>query len=234
MVSTLKSFWNSKFQISLAILVIQIIAIFDLLILMELTTPEIGVLENGTMSVIDGVFGLFLTILNARFMSFFFHGMKWYAFLLLIILSTILGGYLSTIPMSQDFSTGQLIFIISSVILGYFPPLIAMVYILMDSLKTDDDKVYKLIGAANLFILFPILFSGILFSLELIHPMIEGLQFQSLMDCIYFYTKLSFYGATGMEPPIKESSALLKNGLSIESFFMDLFTLLMLGRLVEK
>ena len=146
----------------------------------------------------------------------------------------VLTALINEIPVQGNYPTAELMLIIFSTLLGYIPPLTAMIFILVDSLRTKDDKIYRLVGAANLFILFPIIFGGLLFSLELIQPMGSELKFTSMLDAIYFYTKLSFYGATGFEAPLENISILLKNALTVESFFMDLFALLMLGRLVEK
>lgn len=232
--SAIQNFWNSKFQISLGILILQIISIGDLMILTELTKPEIAVMQQQTFLVIDGLASIFLTILNARFLYFFLTKKSFYGYILLMVLSMVLTGFVNEIPVRITYTTAELTLIIFSTLLGYIPPLTAMIYILIDSLRTKDDKIYRLVGAANLFILFPIIFGGLLFSLELIQPMGSESNFTSLFEAIYFYTKLSFYGATGFDAPIENISVLLKNALTVESFFMDLFALLMLGRLVEK
>ncbi|MFZ9504823.1 MAG: hypothetical protein ACO263_09665 [Cyclobacteriaceae bacterium] len=232
--SVFQNFWNSKFQISFAILGLQIIAVADLMILMELANPSIAAVDSTALSIFDGAASILLAILNARFMYFFLSKKKYYGYVALMVFSIVLTGWVTGIPFSNNYPLEQLVLIVFSTILGYLPPLMAMIYILIDSLQAKDDKVYRLVGAANLFILFPIIFGGILFSLEMVHPMVVNKTFTSLMDAIYFYTKLSFYGATGFESPVENISALLKNALTLESFFMDLFALLMLGRLVEK
>lgn len=232
--SAFRNFWNSKFQISLGILVLQIISIGDLMILTELVKPEVSVMPFQIFMVIDGLASILLTILNARFLYFFLSKKKFYGYLFLMILSMVLTALINEIPVQGNYPTAELMLIIFSTLLGYIPPLTAMIFILVDSLRTKDDKIYRLVGAANLFILFPIIFGGLLFSLELIQPMGSELKFTSMLDAIYFYTKLSFYGATGFEAPLENISILLKNALTVESFFMDLFALLMLGRLVEK
>ena len=226
--------WNSKFRISLFILILQIIGIIDLMILIDLASPSISVINPNSLLIFDTTVTLLLSVLNARFIYFFFSKRSFFGYLIIMISGFLLNAIAIGIPVSDQYTSGQLFLIIFSTILSFFPPLTAMIYILFDSLQEKDDKIYRLVGAANLFILFPIIFGGLLFFLELLHPMISEIKFASLMEASYFYVKLSFYGATGFEAPVENINILLKNALTIESFFMDLFALLMLGRLVEK
>lgn len=232
--TVIRNFWNSKFQISLAILFLQIYAVFELLIIMDLASPEISAINPSVLMVFDSVVSLLVAVLNSRFMYFFLSRNKFYAYVFLMIVGLVLSGLMGELPLTNVYSDGLLTLIIIGMTLSYIPPMTAMVYILMDSLRSKDDKVYRLIGAANLFILFPIVFGGVLVSLELVRPLVIGADFTTIVDAMYFYTKLSFYGATGFEAPVQGMSELLNNALTMESFFMDLFALLMLGRLVEK
>lgn len=232
--TVLRNFWNSKFQISLAILVLQIFAVFELLILMDLAGPKVSAINPTMLMVFDSVVSVLVSVLNARFMYFFLSRRKFLAYVSLLIVGLVLSAFMGELPLSGIYSGGFLTLIIVGLALSYIPPMTAMMYILVDSLRSKDDKIYRLIGAANLFILFPIVFGGVLVSLELVRPMVDGVSFINIVDAMYFYTKLSFYGATGFEAPVQGMSELLNNALTMESFFMDLFALLMLGRLVEK
>ena len=152
---------------------------------------------------------------------------------------TIVSGALQTIAFYSPVpyppqSNWYKLFIMVAIALPYLRLLITSVYIMKDSLRERDNKLYSLVGASNLYMIFPFLFLIIMTSVELVQPMVKGLAFTSLIDCFTFYSKLSFYGAVGYDMPQVSMSPVLSNILTFEHYFMNLFIICAVGRLVEK
>lgn len=124
-------------------------------------------------------------------------------------------------------STGSILFsLISFIILLYF--------MINDIFRETHDILYRLWGAASIYMLIGATFGLFFTLLEIVIPNEFGIN--TPYDIFHFIPcyNFSFYNLAGIDCPYESFSILVRNIAVVESIFSNLYIVLVVGRLLSK
>jgi len=107
-------------------------------------------------------------------------------------------------------------------------------FMLYDIFNEKHDILYRLWGAACIYLLIGAMFGIVYFILEIFFPAEFGLtQLPDIFQFVKCYA-FSFYTLSGVDQPFENFSQLVRNVSVIESIFSNLYIVLLVGRLLSK
>jgi len=111
---------------------------------------------------------------------------------------------------------------------------VILYFMVNDIFNEHHDIIYRLWGAACIYLLLGILFGNLYFVLEVLFPAefgtISSADIRHFVKCY----NMSFYVLSGIDQPYEEMSRMVRNVTVVESIFSNLYIVLLVGRLLSK
>lgn len=111
---------------------------------------------------------------------------------------------------------------------------VILYYMVHDIFNEHHNIIYRLWGAASIYLLLGILFGNLYFVLEILFPAEFGANASADIRHFIKCYNMSFYVMSGIDQPFEEMSRMVRNVTVVESIFSNLYIVLLVGRLLSK
>ena len=123
----------------------------------------------------------------------------------------------------------------SGMLVLFFANVVAVTIMTKDIFLNQHHTSYSLIGAANIYLGTPIIFTTIYAGFEVTHPGLMGFEYNEFLQLFGYCIEYSWYVLTGLENPIAGNvNKTILNVSIFESLVGNLFIIFVVGRLLAK
>ena len=208
-------------------LVSQIVLMFDMLVVMKL-------IERGKLAIPiqAGIIFQLILLIIVHYLAFV--TVRFYLKTSTQVIAygiLIFGGFLllNIAGPTNDKS----LYIISNVML-LLAVLVWQYFIIKDIFQENHDLWYSILGAANIYWLFIVLFGYCYSLMEIFFPGMLGIQTTNLMEIFNASFRLSVSVMVGMDPPFNNMDEILSNFSLFQAATSNLYIIFVVGRLFSR